>query len=68
MLLYMVQLWALELPQYDKEYVTAIEIIGLECEVYCSHNHGIVNMCGGNMAAQWWQESGSCKCVFLPNP
>ena len=31
---------------------TTIEIIGLECEVYCSHNHGIVNMCRGNMAAQ----------------
>ena len=34
------------------EVVETIEIIGLECEVYCSHNHGIVNMCGGNMAAQ----------------
>ena len=48
--------------------ITSIEIIGLECEVYFSHNQGIVNMCGGNIAAQRRQESGSCKCIFLPNP
>ena len=33
-------------------YVTTIEILGLECEVYCSRIHWIVNLCKGKMAAQ----------------
>ena len=33
-------------------WVETIEILGLECAVYCSRIHRIVNMCKGKMAAQ----------------
>ena len=39
---------------------THIEILGLECALYCSKLFGLTHACGTNMATNDWQKDCCC--------
>ena len=42
------------------ELIQIIDILGLECAMYCSKLFGLTHACGSNIAANDWQKDYCC--------